>query len=275
MLTEVAEGVLVHRSELLQNNTVVVRGTSGVLVVDAGISGSEMTCLANDLRELGQPAVAGFSTHPHWDHVLWHDALGDGPRYGTARCATAMQELRSKADWKDLVTAALPEELADDIPLDPFGLITALPTGTTQLPWDGPKVRIIEHTAHSPGHAGLLIVESGVLAAGDMLSDLFVPMLNNRKDTNDPIEEYLTGLQLLEAVAADVALVIPGHGSIGSGGEVRERIALDRAYVLALRDGGEFDDPRVTRPAKPGWEWVSAIHEGQAQQFAGRGDSPG
>ena len=37
MLTQVAEGVLVHQSELLQNNTVVVQGRAGVLLIDPGI----------------------------------------------------------------------------------------------------------------------------------------------------------------------------------------------------------------------------------------------
>ena len=87
MLKQVAEGVLTHQSELLQNNAVVVQGRAGVLLIDPGITGYEMACLANDLRELGQPVVAGFSTHPDWDHVLWHAELGEAPRYGTARCA--------------------------------------------------------------------------------------------------------------------------------------------------------------------------------------------
>ena len=92
MLTQVAEGVLVHQSELLQNNTAVVKGTGGVLLIDAGITGVEMACLADDLRELGQPVVAGFATHPDWDHVLWHAELGEAPRYGTARCAAFMRD---------------------------------------------------------------------------------------------------------------------------------------------------------------------------------------
>src|SRR5919106_3188822 len=50
MLTQVAEGVLIHQSELLQNNAVVVQGRAGVLLIDPGIQGSEMACLANDLR---------------------------------------------------------------------------------------------------------------------------------------------------------------------------------------------------------------------------------
>ncbi|WP_405407970.1 hypothetical protein [Streptomyces sp. NBC_01124] len=64
MLKQVAEGVLIHQSELLENNSVVVQGRDGVLLVDAGITGAEMTCLANDLRELGRPVAAGFSRHP-------------------------------------------------------------------------------------------------------------------------------------------------------------------------------------------------------------------
>lgn len=271
MLTQVADGVLTHQSELLQNNTVVVQGTRGVLVVDAGITDSEMACLANDLRELGQPVVAGFSTHPDWDHVLWPSELGEAPRYGTARCAADMRELRSQADWRARVAEALPPEIAEDVPLDLFGLIDGLPAGTAQLPWDGPEVRIIEHPAHSPGHAALLVVEPRVLVAGDMLSDVFIPMLDNVKSTNDPVGEYLVGLRMLEGVADEVDVVIPGHGSVGRAGGVRARIELDRAYVQALRDGKESDDPRIGPSAKPGWEWVSDIHEGQRQSLAQRG----
>lgn len=274
MLQQVADGVLVHQSELLANNTVVVQGREGVLLVDAGITGDEMVCLANDLRELGQAVVAGFSTHPDWDHVLWHAELGEAPRYGTSRCAALTRDLLSNADWKARVTEGLPPEIAEETPLDRYGLITGLPAGTAQIPWDGPQVRIIEHPAHSPGHAALLIEESRVLAAGDMLSDVFVPMLDNFTSTNDPIEEYLTGLRVLEDVADDVDVVVPGHGSVGRGDQVRARISQDRAYLHALRDGRTPDDPRIGPSAKPGWEWVSDIHDGQARSVAQRG-TPG
>jgi glyoxylase-like metal-dependent hydrolase (beta-lactamase superfamily II) len=275
MLKQVAEDVLIHQSEILQNNTVVVQGRAGVLLVDPGITGDEMACLANDLRELGQPVVAGFSTHPDWDHVLWHADLGEAPRYGTARCAAYMRDLLSNADWKARAAEALPPEIAEETPLDLFGLITGLPAETTRIPWDGPQVRIIEHPAHAPGHAALLVEESGVLVAGDMLSDLFVPMLDNFNSTNDPIEEYLVGLRLLEGVADDVDVVVPGHGSVGRADQVRARIELDRAYVHALRDGHAPDDPRIGPSAKPGWEWVSDIHEGQAQSLARRNERDG
>jgi glyoxylase-like metal-dependent hydrolase (beta-lactamase superfamily II) len=266
VLTQVAEGVLVHQSELLQNNAVAVQGRAGVLLVDPGIQGDEMACLANDLRELGQPVVAGFSTHPDWDHVLWHAELGDVPRYGTARCAAFMQEFLADADWKARVAEGLPPEIAEDVPLELFGLITALPAGTTQLPWDGPKVQIIEHPAHAQGHAALLVEERGVLVAGDMLSDILMPFPD--LGAADPIDDYLVGLRLLEDVADDVEVVIPGHGSVGGADQVRARIELDRAYVHALRDGRTPDDPRIGPAAGYGKEWLPAVYEWQREQLA-------
>jgi glyoxylase-like metal-dependent hydrolase (beta-lactamase superfamily II) len=269
MLTQVTEGVLTHRSELLQNNATVVQGRAGVLLVDPGLTIGEMACLANDLAELGQPVVVGFATHPDWDHVLWDPVLGEAPRYGTARCAAFLRDFLSGADWRARVAEGLPEEIADETPVDLFGLITGLPDGTRRIPWDGPPVRIIEHPAHATGHAALLVEESGVLIAGDMLSDLFVPMLDTWTDTNDPIEEYAVGLRLLEEVAGDVEAVIPGHGSVGGAGQARARIELDRAYLEALRAGRTPDDPRIDSP-EPGWEWASSIHDGQAQTVAAR-----
>ncbi|WP_328630865.1 MBL fold metallo-hydrolase [Streptomyces sp. NBC_00356] len=268
MLKQVAEGVLVHQSELLQNNTVVVQGTDGVLLVDPGITDDEMLCLANDLGKYGQPVSAGFSTHPDWDHVLWHAELGEAPRYGTARCAAEMEELLSHADWRTQVTEGLPPEIALETPLDRFGLITALPTGTVRIPWDGPEVRIIEHPGHAPGHAALLIAHTRVLVAGDMLSDVLIPMLD---ESATPIEDYLVSLRLLEDVAADVDVLVPGHGSVAGTDQVRTRIHQDRAYVHALRDGLTPDDPRLGASARPGWEWVNDVHEGQAQGIVRRG----
>jgi hypothetical protein len=83
---------------------------------------------------LGQPVVAGFATHPDWDHVLWHADLGDAPRYGTARCAASMEALLSNADWKARVAEGLPPEIAEEVPLDRFGLIIGLPAETVKLP---------------------------------------------------------------------------------------------------------------------------------------------
>lgn len=265
MLTEVAEGVWVHQSELLQNNSVLVQGREGLLLVDPGLTNAEMASLAHDIRDLGQPVVVGFATHPDWDHVLWHPEFGHAPRYGTDECARFLRDLLAADDWKDQVAEGLPPEIADETALDLFGIIVGLPPGTSHLPWDGPATRIIEHPAHARGHAALLIEERGVLVAGDMLSDILMPFPD--PGAADPLGDYLIGLDVLEGVADEVGFVIPGHGSVGKGDQVQARIDLDRVYVHALRDGHTPDDPRIGPDATYGKQWLPGLFEWQREQF--------
>jgi hypothetical protein len=127
VLRQVAEGVLIHESEFCQSNAVVVQGRAGVLLIDAGVNGYEIACLANDLRELGQPVVAGFSTHPHWDHLLWHARLGAAPRYGTARCAAAVRDRLSDAGARARIAALIPPDIAEQVPLACSASLPACP----------------------------------------------------------------------------------------------------------------------------------------------------
>jgi glyoxylase-like metal-dependent hydrolase (beta-lactamase superfamily II) len=267
----VAHGVLVHESDFCQSNAIVVQGRAGMLLVDPGIRGEEMACMANDLAHRGQTVVTGFSTHPHWDHLLWDARLGSAPRYGTARCAATARDRLSEPGRNARIAGLLPPEIADQIPLDLLGLIAGLPAGAAQIPWDGPGVRIIEHRAHAPGHAALLIEERGVLVAGDMVSDVLVPLLDF--SAADPIEDHLAALGLLEGVAGAVDAFVPGHGSVGGTDELRARIEQDRAYLHALRDARVPDDPRIGPSAT--YDWVAGVHERQLRRLAETGKIPG
>ncbi len=267
MLRQVADGVLIHESEFVQGNAVVVHGRAGVLLIDPGVHGNEMVCLANDLSSSGQTVAAGFSTHPHWDHLLWHARLGAAPRYATARCAASARDQLS--DGLDSRQHGIPEE----VPLDLLGLIAGLPAEMTRIPWEGPQIRIVEHQAHAPGHAALLI-EGGVLVAGDMLSDVLIPMLD-LNSTADPIEDYLAALRLLEGVAGDVEVIVPGHGSVGGADQMRARIDQDRAYVHALRDAQAPSDPRLGPSATYGKDWLPGVHTWQLEGLARRSERDG
>jgi len=97
MLNQVADGVWVRQSEWVWSNAIVVRGEGGLILVDPGIDGSDLHQLADDVDRLGIPVVAGFSTHPHWDHLLWHSRFGDVPRYATPGAAQAASEAREQA----------------------------------------------------------------------------------------------------------------------------------------------------------------------------------
>ena len=264
MLTQITENILVHQSDFMQSNAVIVRGDTGVLLVDPGIHGNELAALADELIEHGDAVSVGFSTHPHWDHLLWHARLGSATRYGTARCAATVQARLE-------IGRDMANESAQDVSLDLFGAIIALPPGTEYIPWDGPRVRIVEHQAHAPGHAALLIENERVLVAGDMVSDVLIPLLDLHGGRN-PVQDYLDALRRFEDIASEADIFIPGHGSVGSGDELRRRIDQDRAYVIALRDGHDPVDARLGPVATFGRDWLPGVHARQVRMLSELGN---
>lgn len=127
MLEQIAEDVFVRRSAFCLSNTVVVAGAQGALVVDAGIHAVELAALSAELAALGLEIQVAFSTHPHWDHLLWHPALPDVPRYATRVCAehaaAHLDDARGKA-----------ARLADAADLDLLGRLEALPGDVDRTP---------------------------------------------------------------------------------------------------------------------------------------------
>src|SRR6266568_645166 len=221
MLNQVADGVWVRQSAWVWSNAIAVRGQGGLILVDPGIDGSDLNQLADDLARLGFPVVAGFSTHPHWDHLLWHPRFGDAPRYATPAGAHTAGEARERAK-------RLAAESASGVPLELIGLVTPLPADGGPVPGE-----IVEHQAHAIGHAAVLLADRGVLLAGDMLSDVLIPLFDPRR---------------------------PGHGAVAEGPEVAARLAADRAYIDALRRGEEPVDARL------GQDWLSGLHQSNLEQ---------
>jgi glyoxylase-like metal-dependent hydrolase (beta-lactamase superfamily II) len=230
VLSQVADGVWVRQSEWVWSNAIVVRGDGGLILVDPGIDGSELNQLADDLDRLDLPVVAGFSTHPHWDHLLWHSRFGEVPRYATLAGAQAASEARERAQ-------KMAAESASRIPLELVALVTPLPADGGPVPGE-----ILEHEAHAIGHAAVLLADRGVLLAGDMLSDVLVPLLDPRRP--DQLGAYETALNRLGEAAKSVDVLIPGHGAVAEGPEVAARLAVDQAYIAALRRGEQPVDAR-------------------------------
>ena len=249
-LNQVADGVWVRQSEWVWTNSIVVRGEDGLILVDPGIERFELDELADDVERLGIPVVAGFSTHPHWDHLVWHDRFGDVPRYATAAGAHFASEHREE----EPKGAA---EEASDVPLELIALVTPLPADGGAVPGE-----IIEHQAHAVGHAAILLAERGVLLAGDMLSDILIPLFDSSQD--DQVGAYETALERLDEAASHVNVVVPGHGSVAEGPEVAARLAADRAYIDALRRGEEPADARLDV------DWMAGIHQSNLEQARGR-----
>ena len=112
-------------------------------------------------------------------------------------------------------------ESASGIPLELIGLVTPLPADGGPVPGE-----IIEHQAHAIGHAAVLLADRGVLLAGDMLSDVLIPLLDPRRP--DQVGAYETALDRLGEAARHVDVVVPGHGAVAEGPEVAARLAADQ-----------------------------------------------
>jgi len=240
---EVAPGVYVATAEMYTTTTTIVAGAGGdCLLIDPAVSVADLAALAGWLSAHGLRPVAGWSTHPHWDHLLWSAALGDAPRYATPRAVTAAA--RKQADLISSVRAAAP---GHDLTL--FGRVEALLAH--EIDWPGPRALVYEHDAHAPGHGAIFLPDSGLLIAGDMVSDIEIPLLD--LESADPFGGYREGLHLLANVPG-VRIVVPGHGQVGDDAELRRRIAADLTYLDAVRAGGDTADPRLTA------DWLRAEH---------------
>lgn len=260
-LVEVAPGSYVRTSDRFVTNTTVVELAPGeVLVVDPAVEPADLAELADALRAAGKRVACGWATHPHWDHVLWSAELGrDRPRFSSAGCASLWRERRAEG-------LAEIENRSPGHELDCCGLLEPYRTGPdTTVTWPVDRspaalCTVVEHTAHATGHTALYFEATGLLLAGDMCSEIEIPLLD--LESGDPLGAYAAGLDALGELAGQVRVVVPGHGSVTDGAGFARRIAADRRYLDELSSGRGDDDPRLSAP------WLATEHRRHAEWVA-------
>lgn len=243
-LREVAPGILVGTSRFMATSTVVVVHDEEALVVDPGVHDDELRAIAHELGARGVRVTAGFATHAHWDHVLWHADLGDVPRWASHRTVADARHRRV-----DLLHDA---EQVTAIDRERFGDLASV---DHEVPWNGPTAELVVHDGHCTGHTALHLPRQGVLIAGDMVSDVEIPLLEHGVPGPDALSQYHEGLDRLAALQ-HVDLVVPGHGHACDAAVWRRRVDADRAYLDDLAAGRPSDDPRLTEP------WLLEADEG-------------
>jgi hydroxyacylglutathione hydrolase len=236
----------------LTTSTVVAGAAGKCLVIDPGVTVAETAALAAELRSRGLTPTAAWSTHPHWDHVLWCRELGEAPRYA-APAAVQIAETE-RAGMVEGVQRSAPGH-----DLDLLGRLTVLDADA--IAWDGPTAELIVHDGHAPGHGAVFLPEVGVLVAGDMCSDVEIPLLDT--EAQDAFGDYRAGLAALAAVPG-VCQVVPGHGHVGEAAEFRRRLAADSGYLDALALLEPFDDSRITE------DWMREAHDSHLRYLRAR-----
>lgn len=238
-MIEVADGVLVATSRVMSTTSTVLHGDGEALLIDPAWMPDELDALADALDARGLRVIGGFATHAHHDHLLWHPRFGTAPRWASQATATLARHER----------AALVAALGADFPpalVDLMGRVegvdAAIPPAS--IP-PGFELEPVVHDGHAPGHTALWLPAQRVLIAGDMLSDLELPLPFDPDD----LPAYVAALDVLEPYVAQAEVVIPGHGTPGS--DATRRLAADRRYLTDVIAGRTPGDPRLANPGMP------------------------
>jgi glyoxylase-like metal-dependent hydrolase (beta-lactamase superfamily II) len=240
-LTEVADGVFVALSRRdTTTSTVVVFGDEALLI-DPAWEPDELAGLADWLDVHHLRVVAGFATHAHHDHLLWHPRFGDATRWASPGTCVAATATRGQivanlgVEWPRELGSLVGRVVPTATPLNPF-------TGNTET------AELIAHDGHLPGHTAVWLPARRVLVAGDMLSDIELPLPFDPDD----LPAYRNGLDVLAPFVALADVLIPGHGHPTA--QADARLAADCSYLDDLAAGVGTADPRITNPG------MAAVH---------------
>jgi glyoxylase-like metal-dependent hydrolase (beta-lactamase superfamily II) len=249
-LARIAPGLLLATSRLYQTTSSVLIGERGTaLLIDPAWEPDELAELGRDLLRRRLRVEAGLATHFHHDHLLWHPGFGDVARWASKTTVSVV-----KAKRQELLAelgSSWPQELASV-----FGRVSALTESF--VPWSGPEVQLVLHDAHAPGHVAAWVPARRALIAGDMLSDVELPL-----PVDDPgLAGYAQGLEILAPFVGLAELLVPGHGTPTR--SPWQRLDADRRYIDAVLARRHPDDPRMGNPgmAEAHRATVRMAHEG-------------
>ncbi len=248
------EDVLVVTSAVLHANCVIVRGRGGgsqeadagdeTFVIDSPVLPDELELLPALVEQARFPPPGGLlATHGDWDHLLGRLAF---PAAALGCAESTAERMQAKPGEAQRELRGFDEGLMIERsrPLA-LGSLQALPVpGICSLG----ELELELHATGGHTADGMAIIApwAGVLAAGDYLSPLELPMLS----PGGGVEAYLDTLERLRGLLARVEHVVPGHGPAMDRARAGAVLEQDVEYLRALgQAGGEAELPEDRRGA--------------------------
>lgn len=236
--------VLLATSAIWQTNCLLLRSSEEVFVIDSPVLPEELDALPALIVQAGWSEPQGLlATHGDWDHLLGRLAFPQaalGCAQSTAERLKAepggvQRELRN-FDERHYVRRQRPLSL---------GAVQALATpGRCDV--GAQELELHATSGHTADGMAVLIGWAGVLAVGDYLSNVEIPMLGAAGD----VGSYLETLARLRPLLAHVEHVVPGHGDVLDPTRAEAVLDEDVAYLRALRAGAEAQLPSGRRDAR-------------------------
>ncbi len=218
-----AEGWWVARSATYATNSGLFAHGGELCLIDPGIAPAEVARLAHFVRERRWRPVYLLLTHAHWDHLMGAAAFSAtivAQRAYVEVVAAHADDLRCQVRrWAEAEALALPPFTLPR-PVFTFGERMQIHVGCR-------KLHLFATPGHTEDHFSLFDEGTGLLWAGDMLSDRELPYVQH------DAAAYLDSLERMQALGA--AVLVPGHGlPTADAAEIAARFERDRVYLHRL-----------------------------------------
>lgn len=225
-LRQVTPYAWVAQSRVYATNGGILLHGGDAYLLDPGITPAELDAVAVFLEAHGATVRGILLTHAHWDHLMGPSRF---PRawvmahagYGAVISAHRDALVRQVAAWRSAEGLEGQDAFVPPVPDVTFDDRIRIHLGDIEL-------SLMTAPGHAPDVLALYEPSAGLLWAGDMLSDLEVPMVM------DTFGHYLRSLELLSHL--DVRILVPGHGTYSDdSAEIHRRFERDRAYLDAVK----------------------------------------
>jgi glyoxylase-like metal-dependent hydrolase (beta-lactamase superfamily II) len=245
---------LVLTSRMWQVNAVALRAGGEAVLVDSPYFPDELELLPQVLAQAGFEPDGLLATHGDFDHVLGRLAY-PGMALGVAELTAERFQRSPGAVQRELREVDAEFYVERPRPLA-LGSVQALPVpGRVEL-GEG-ELELHPAEGHTVDGMALFAPACGVLVAGDYLSDVELPALND----GGSLEAYRATLARLAPVVGRAETVVPGHGSPLSREAALRVLDEDVGYLDELQAGKE-------RPKLPDGRDSSRQRELHAENLA-------
>jgi glyoxylase-like metal-dependent hydrolase (beta-lactamase superfamily II) len=223
----VHEDVLVATSRIYQTTCTILRGGDEAFVVDSPVLPDELDVLPAVLDQAGFAAAGLLATHGDWDHLLGRLAFPDAA-LGVAETTAARLTGEPGAAARELRRFDAEHYVRRERPLA-LGQLQALPV-PGHLEVGDRELELHPADGHTADGMAVWAPWAGVLACGDFLSPVEIPMLSEGGSR----EAYLATLARLEPLVERARVVVPGHGEPLDATRALAILREDRAYLEGL-----------------------------------------
>jgi glyoxylase-like metal-dependent hydrolase (beta-lactamase superfamily II) len=205
------------------NNSVVIVGEKGVILVDTGFNDEIGKHIKQTVARITpKPVTHVINTHHHGDHTLGNVAFPGAHVICAQKCKEWLE--KEGFDWVRIIETVLERTFPNTkpVPVD-----ETIGDGRTERTIDGVKMEFwVPQGSHSPGDMMILLPDERVLIAGDVVVGHMAPSFRDAH-----VKSWIGSLAEIEKL--DVKTIVPGHGELTNAGYVGEM----RRRMQKLYDG--------------------------------------